>query len=332
MSEPEATPTAPRSAAVLDLIAAVEPSPAGALPGSPLRWILVRTPFVRTRLAEATTDPADAAALNDAGLVLVGASFAGDDVAIAPALVDAAAARGIDASAIDAAAVDDLAGRLGLPADLTVLVVVALRGGEPTEDADGEVDADVLQRCSFDRYGTTFERGHGETFTFADGIGAIAEIAVSAPPAAVWALATDPGLSARFSDESLGATWQGEPGVGATFVGRNRNSALGEWEIPCTVDHWDPPTATSPGHFGWLTSDPADPGASWHVEVLPMADGTGTWLRHRMVIGPGFSGITFALDAMPDKVDRILRGRAKELQANMQRTVEGVRDLAEAGV
>ena len=47
-------------------------------------------------------------------------------------------------------------------------------------------------------------------------------------------------------------------------------------------------------------------------------------------MGPGSSGTTAAIKANPDKEARILRRRLDEVQANMQRTVEGIKELAEA--
>ena len=47
-------------------------------------------------------------------------------------------------------------------------------------------------------------------------------------------------------------------------------------------------------------------------------------------MGPGSSGTTAAITSNPDKEARILRRRLDEVQANMQRTIEGIRDAAES--
>ena len=47
-------------------------------------------------------------------------------------------------------------------------------------------------------------------------------------------------------------------------------------------------------------------------------------------MGPGPSGTTMAITANPGKEARVLRRRLNEVQANMQRTVEGIKQLAEA--
>jgi hypothetical protein len=176
-----------------------------------------------------------------------------------------------------------------------------------------------------DRYVTTFERGSGDRLRFEDGPGTFAEVDIDAPPAEVWALVTDLNLPARFSTEFLGAEWQGdERGVGAVFHGRNRHPAVGEWTVPCYVDACDRPRA-----FGWRTSDPDRPGARWRFDLEPREHGTR--LRFGYVMGPGPSGTTMAIAAHPGKEDRVLRRRLDEVHANMQRTVEGIRDLAAGG-
>ena len=52
--------------------------------------------------------------------------------------------------------------------------------------------------------------------------------------------------------------------------------------------------------------------------------------RFSYVMGPGPSGTTMAITANPGKEGRVLRRRLNEVQANMQRTVEGIKQLAEA--
>jgi len=111
--------------------------------------------------------------------------------------------------------------------------------------------------------------------------------------------------------------------VGATFIGRSRHEALGEWETPSFVE-----VLVEGRSFGWSTVDMTNPGSRWRYDLVP-EDG-GTRLRYSMSIGPGPSGISIAIEAMPHKEPRILLRRLTEHHANMLRTVEGVRDLAEA--
>ena len=139
----------------------------------------------------------------------------------------------------------------------------------------------------------------------------------------VWDLVTDIDLPARFSDEFQGATWDGEgAALGASFTGRNRHPAIGEWELRCYINVYEEQAG-----FGWATMDPDDPGARWCFDLEPMPGGTR--LRYSVVLGPGPSGTTAAIAAMPEKEDRILHRRIGELNANMGRTVEGIKTLAE---
>ncbi len=85
-----------------------------------------------------------------------------------------------------------------------------------------------------------------------------------------------------------------------------------------------------PRTFEWTVGDLAEPAATWRFTLEP--SGSGTRLTQWMRMGPGRSGINAAIDAMPDKESRILQRRLADLQANMQATLEGVKErLAETG-
>jgi hypothetical protein len=72
----------------------------------------------------------------------------------------------------------------------------------------------------------------------------------------------------------------------------------------------------------------AQPSAHWRFTLEP--DGVGTRLVQWMRMGPGRRGINPAIDAAPDKESRILR-RLHEHRANMDRTLQGIKALAERG-
>ena len=55
-----------------------------------------------------------------------------------------------------------------------------------------------------------------------------------------------------------------------------------------------------------------------------------TRLRHIVVLGPGPSGITAAIEQMPDKEARILARRIGEHRTNMRQVIEGIKAAAEA--
>ena len=46
-------------------------------------------------------------------------------------------------------------------------------------------------------------------------------------------------------------------------------------------------------------------------------------------MGPGSSGTSTAIERMPDKEERIVLRRIREMRLNMQQTVDGIRHLAE---
>jgi len=68
--------------------------------------------------------------------------------------------------------------------------------------------------------------------------------------------------------------------------------------------------------------------AHWRFTLTP--DGDGTVLSQWVQVGPGESGITELIEAMPDKESRILRRRLAEHHANMVATLAGIKKLAEA--
>ena len=164
----------------------------------------------------------------------------------------------------------------------------------------------------------------GRSPVFADGAGVTVEVDIDAKAADIWPLVSDINLPARFSDEFQGADWiDDEPAIGARFSGRNKRDDLGEYEVICTLVDYEPERV-----FAWHTRDPDNPAAQWRFEIEPLLGGTR--LRFSMVLGPGPSGLTVVIEAMPDKESAIIANRQKGQAANMRRTIEGIRDLAEA--
>jgi uncharacterized protein YndB with AHSA1/START domain len=160
---------------------------------------------------------------------------------------------------------------------------------------------------------------------YADGPTVEVDVLVAAPVERVWALVTDIDLPARFSPEFRGAQWLDDgPRLAARFVGRNHHDALGEWETTSYVTRFEPPRA-----FRWDVSDPENPSSSWWF-LLDEEDG-GVRLRQGTRMGPARSGLSFAIDRMPDKEERIVARRLREFEANMRATVEGIKQLAEGG-
>jgi hypothetical protein len=149
---------------------------------------------------------------------------------------------------------------------------------------------------------------------------------VGAPPARVWALVSDIRLMPSMSTELAAAEWldgADGPAVGARFAGHSRHEALGEWESTSQVVEFEPERV-----FGWAVGDPADPAARWRFRLEPQ-DG-GTALAEWVQLGPGRSGLSLAIEQMPDKEQKIVFVRLREFERNMTFTLERVKALAEA--
>ena len=58
-------------------------------------------------------------------------------------------------------------------------------------------------------------------------------------------------------------------------------------------------------------------------------EAAGTRLRQGMRMGPAPSGLSIAIEAMPDKEEKIVARRLVEHERNMQATLEGIKQLAE---
>lgn len=153
------------------------------------------------------------------------------------------------------------------------------------------------------------------------------EADVDAPADRVWDLASDPAVAARFSPELQEVEWldgaEG-PAAGARFLGRNKAGGFG-WETTCTI------TALDAGRrLAYAVNDVDDPVAVWTWEVEPIGDGRAR-LRHHVRMGPGRSGVTWAIRQRPDEELKIIADRLANLRAAMQRTVDGIADLAKQG-
>ena len=99
--------------------------------------------------------------------------------------------------------------------------------------------------------------------------------------------------------------------------------AANQWETTSTVVACDPERV-----FSWAVGDPAEPSAVWRFGLEPR-DG-GTALSQWMRMGPGRSGLSFAIDAMPEKEQKIVFVRLREFERGMTATLEHIRQWAEA--
>ena len=160
---------------------------------------------------------------------------------------------------------------------------------------------------------------------YADTPTVAAEIHIEAPPERVWRLVSDIFLMPELSAELQEVAWLDGvtgPAVGHRFTGRNAHAAMGEWETVSTVTECD-----APHRFAWAVGDPADPSATWRFTLKP--DGNGTLLEQWYQMGPARSGLNIAIDAMPDKEQKIVFVRLREHETSMKHNLEAIKERAE---
>jgi polyketide cyclase/dehydrase/lipid transport protein len=152
-----------------------------------------------------------------------------------------------------------------------------------------------------------------------------AQIDIEAPPERVWPLVSDIFLMPGLSGELQEVAWLNGvtgPAVGCRFAGRNANAALGSWETVSTVVECDEPRC-----FAWVVGDPGHPSTSWRFTLRP--GGAGTVLEQWMQMGPARSGLSLAIDAIPDKEAKIVFVRLRELEGAMKHNLAAIKELAE---
>src|SRR5579864_3887125 len=163
---------------------------------------------------------------------------------------------------------------------------------------------------------------------YADTPAVAAQVYIDAPPGRVWDLVSDIFLMPRLSPELQEVSWLDDatvPAVGCRFLGRNANQYRGTWETVSTVIECDPPRC-----FSWAVGDPGHPMATWRFTLRP--DGTGTVLEQWARMGPARSGLNLAIDAMPDKEQKIVFVRLREFESGFTRNLAAIKELAEAAV
>ncbi|MGW2383347.1 SRPBCC family protein [Streptomyces sp. NPDC001658] len=148
---------------------------------------------------------------------------------------------------------------------------------------------------------------------------------MAAPPEQVWTLVSDIELMPRMSSELQSVEWldgRTAPALGARFIGRSKHEALGEWATTSHIVECEPPRL-----LAWAVENPQNPTAIWRFTLEPQ--GGGTLLSEWMQMGPARSGLSFAIDRMPEKEQKIVFVRMREFEANMTITLEEIKKLAE---
>ncbi|MEV0697285.1 SRPBCC family protein [Saccharopolyspora sp. NPDC050389] len=163
---------------------------------------------------------------------------------------------------------------------------------------------------------------------YADGPTVEVRTRIDAPPGRVWELVSDIELMPRLSSELQSVEWADGatgPALGARFVGHNAHDALGEWSTTSHIVEFEPARV-----FAWAVTDPDTPSATWRFTVEP-ADG-GAVLRQWVRLGPGRSGLSMAIDRMPEKEQKIVFVRLREFEAAIAANLAAIKELAEGEV
>jgi len=154
---------------------------------------------------------------------------------------------------------------------------------------------------------------------------------IAASPEAAWAAVTDIALpvgdGAEGGGELRAVEWldgASEVAVGARFRGTNANVHLGEWQTDAEVVDVE-----DGRRWAYDVGEPGAPWATWGFEVDPVGD--GVVVRHWMRMGPNRSGLSVAIDAMPEKEGRIVERRLAELATSMAATLERLDQRLTAG-
>ena len=156
------------------------------------------------------------------------------------------------------------------------------------------------------------------------------DVVIAGSAAAVWALVSDITLPSRFSSELAAAEWLGDdssPRIGARFAGRSQHAAIGGWQTECVITACEPPRC-----FEWCVGDPDSPSSIWRFTITEAGVAPGSVrLEQWFQMGPARSGLNMAIDAMPEKEERIVARRLGEHRANMEANLAGIKVLVEGG-
>jgi ligand-binding SRPBCC domain-containing protein len=162
---------------------------------------------------------------------------------------------------------------------------------------------------------------------YADTPTVAADIYIDAPPERVWGYVSDIHLMPRLSAELQEVEWlagAAGPEPGNRFVGRNAHESLGSWESISTIVDCD-----APERFTWAVGEPLFPSSLWRFTLAPQGD--GTVLRQWAQMGPARSGLSFAIDAMPEKEQKIVFVRLREMETGIKANLAAIKDLVEKG-
>lgn len=150
-------------------------------------------------------------------------------------------------------------------------------------------------------------------------------ILVNQCPEVVWQYVADITTPAKGGSELINASWlhgATEPSVGASFRGENR-VATSQWETVCFVTEYTPLEV-----FEWKVESVENPVATWRFTMEHSGD--FCTVHFYAQLGLARNGMSRAYENDPEAEDRILSGRLKMWQWNMEKTLEYIKSASEA--
>lgn len=170
------------------------------------------------------------------------------------------------------------------------------------------------------------EAGSERTWVFADGPTTSVTREVAAPPAALWPHVSDIAFPVAASPELQRVGWLGDvdqPVVGARFEGHNQRGEF-QWTVECEVV-----ACEAPRTFAWSPiDDRGDPLATWRFDLEPVEGGTR--VTQTVLLGPGRSGITWAIRQRPDDEAAIISSRLAQFEEAMAANLERLAEVVQA--
>ncbi len=186
--------------------------------------------------------------------------------------------------------------------------------------------------------GTTAGREGEGAMRYAEAPSIHADVLVEAAQEAVWNLVVDVERQVASSRELQRVEWvecASSLALGTCFVGHNQNELLGEWRTLSRVVEFERERTLS-----WVVVDVderfclpststsvVEPMATWRFDLEPVT--TGTHLRQSVLIGPGRSGLSLAIDRMPEREEELVAYRVEQLRRSMEATLSALKADAE---
>ncbi|MEE8603460.1 SRPBCC family protein [Euzebya tangerina] len=154
---------------------------------------------------------------------------------------------------------------------------------------------------------------------FSDGPTTEVSRVIAAEPADIWPLVTDVLLPVQGSPELQHVEWE-DPHTRiapeAVFIGHNARGDA-RWQTRCVVTHCDPEGAYS--YTAWAGDEAV---ATWTFELEPTD--RGTRVTQRVLLGPGRSGLTWAIKQRPDDEEAIIDRRLAQLATSMEHNLDAI--------